>query len=238
MNGTTTNMELFSEDFIYKNLMGPNCLKILRELIEVIEIKPNMRILDLGCGTGLTSIYLAKNFDVTVFATDLWIKPSENYQRIKQFNLEDKVYPIYADATSLPYADEFFDIVVSVGAYNWFGCKSDYLQKCLLPLIKKEGLICMSVPGVKPGFDGIVPDELASFWQENMNLYSFQWWHKLWSGINEIKIEKCSSVKCHQEAWEDWLKCDNPYAINDIKMMEAEKGEYFDTVQIVAKKIF
>ncbi|SNT02230.1 Cyclopropane fatty-acyl-phospholipid synthase [Anaerovirgula multivorans] len=193
MNDKTTNMGLFSQDFIYKNLMGPNCLKILRELIKDIEIKPNMRILDLGCGTGLTSIYLAKNFDVTVFATDLWIKPSENYERIKQFNLEDKVYPIYANALSLPYADEFFDIVISVGAYNCFGCKSDYLQKCLLPLVKKEGLICVSVPGVKIGFDGIVPEELTPFWQENMNFYSFQWWHKLplvpW--LEAIKLLEC-----------------------------------------------
>ena len=36
-----------------------------------------MKILDLGCGKGLTSIFLAKEFGVQVYATDLWITAAE-----------------------------------------------------------------------------------------------------------------------------------------------------------------
>lgn len=63
----------YDMEFSKTNMMGPNCLKIIEELTNKMEITPNMKILDLGCGTGLTSIYLAKEFGATVFATDLWI---------------------------------------------------------------------------------------------------------------------------------------------------------------------
>ncbi|MGO0807151.1 hypothetical protein ACTPEF_24605, partial [Clostridioides difficile] len=41
---------------------------------------------------GISSIFLAKEFDATVFATDLWIEPTENYKRFKEFKLDDKIF--------------------------------------------------------------------------------------------------------------------------------------------------
>ena len=35
-------------------------------------LEPGMRVLDLGCGKGLSSIFLAKEFGVQVWAADLW----------------------------------------------------------------------------------------------------------------------------------------------------------------------
>jgi cyclopropane fatty-acyl-phospholipid synthase-like methyltransferase len=52
-------------------MMGPNSMKIIEELSESLKLEKGMRVLDLGCGKGLTSIFLAKEYDVTVFATDL-----------------------------------------------------------------------------------------------------------------------------------------------------------------------
>jgi hypothetical protein len=76
-------------DFIKENLMGPNSLRILDELVKNEKFAQGMRILDLGCGKGLTSIYLARKFEpITVFATDLWIEASENYARFKSVGLE------------------------------------------------------------------------------------------------------------------------------------------------------
>ncbi len=75
--------------FVEQNLMGPNCLKVLEELTNNIEFAPNKRILDLGCGRGLTSIFMAKEFEADVFATDLWIEATDNYKRFKDVGLDD-----------------------------------------------------------------------------------------------------------------------------------------------------
>lgn len=72
-----------------------------------------MRVLDPGCERELTSIFLAKEYDVTIFATDLWISATDNYERIKSMGLEDKIIPIHAEAHDLPYVQECFDLAIS-----------------------------------------------------------------------------------------------------------------------------
>ena len=56
----------------------------------------------------------SREFGVQVWATDLWFNVSENIQRIRDAGVEDGVFPIHADARSLPFAREFFDAVVSI----------------------------------------------------------------------------------------------------------------------------
>lgn len=56
-------------------MLAPNAMWLIEILCEKMDLKPGMRVLDMGCGKGLTSIFLAKEFGVTVFANDLWISP-------------------------------------------------------------------------------------------------------------------------------------------------------------------
>lgn len=44
-----------------ENMIVPNSMMILEELSQKIPLKPGMKVLDLGCGNGLTSIFLAKS---------------------------------------------------------------------------------------------------------------------------------------------------------------------------------
>ncbi len=68
----------YDADFLKENMMGPNSMKISSELAESLKLEKGMRVLDLGCGRGLTSIFLATEYDVAVFATDLWINATDN----------------------------------------------------------------------------------------------------------------------------------------------------------------
>jgi len=80
--------EKYDKAFLKKNMMGPNSIKLLEALTEGMEFTKGGRVLDLGCGAGLTSIFLAKEFGVKVFATDLWISASDNYQRLRKPGLK------------------------------------------------------------------------------------------------------------------------------------------------------
>ena len=124
----------FDDDLVMNNMMGPNALRILEEMIRDIDLKKGMRILDLGCGKGLTSIYLARKYDVTVYAVDLWISATENFQRFKEQGLEERIIPIHAEAHNLPFANDFFDAIVTIDSYQYFGHEEGYLDKHLASL--------------------------------------------------------------------------------------------------------
>ncbi|MEE1124528.1 MAG: hypothetical protein U0L18_01140 [Acutalibacteraceae bacterium] len=48
-------------------LMGPSSVRLLEEMLEEMlekyPLKKGMRVLDLGCGKGLTTLFLAKEYE-------------------------------------------------------------------------------------------------------------------------------------------------------------------------------
>lgn len=209
----------FTPALLQETMMGPNCLRILDELLTLALIPRGGRILDLGCGMGLTSIHLARTFDAQVFAADLWIDPSDNLTRFCAFGLEDRVIPLRAEAHGLPFARGYFDAIVSVDAYHYFGAKAGYLEEHLLPLLKPKGIAAVAVPGLLREFTDGVPQELLPFWQEDMHFHTAAWWKELWSRAPGLDILACKDLACHATAWADWLACPNPYAVGDRDMM-------------------
>src|SRR6478736_1553608 len=83
---------------------GANPLWLTEWLAEALHLRSGMRVLDLGCGRALSSIFLRREFGVEVWATDLWFSASENTQRVRDAVVEDGVFPIPADARSLRFA--------------------------------------------------------------------------------------------------------------------------------------
>src|SRR6186997_1965712 len=109
---------------------GANSLWLAEWLTEVLDLKPGMRVLDLGCGRGASSIFLNREFGVQVWPTDLWSDVSERMKRIQDAQVEANVFPIHADARALPFAMEFFDAVISIDSLVHFGTDDGYLS-CL-----------------------------------------------------------------------------------------------------------
>src|SRR5262249_22141196 len=81
---------------------------------------PGMKVLDLGCGRAVSSIFLHREFGVQVWATDLWFSAAENIQRIRDAGAEGGVFPLHADARSLPFAPDFFDAIVCIDSIPYF----------------------------------------------------------------------------------------------------------------------
>ena len=228
----------YDKQFLLDNMMGPNAMKILEQLTAGLSIKPGMRVLDLGCGTGLTSIFLAKEYGVQVFAHDLWVGASENYQRFKSFDLDNLIIPVHGDALDMPYADEYFDAVISVDAYEYFGENESYMDEKLAPLVKKGGVIAIAIPGVKNELNGVLPQEMSYSWtvEDLSTFHSCSWWRDLLSKSQKIEIESVGEMQDLDELWDDWLACDNEYAVRDRSAMEAGAGKYMNFVAIIARK--
>lgn len=61
-----------------ENELGSDCLCLMESLTEVLKLTPDSRILDLGCGKAMTSIFLAKEYGARVWAVDLKVSAAEN----------------------------------------------------------------------------------------------------------------------------------------------------------------
>lgn len=91
---------------------------------------------------------------------------------------------------------------------------------------------------MKKKFENGVPEELQPYWFDEMsNSTLLCWWYNLWKKSDSVIIKECKELKCLKEAWQDWLSCDNDYARRDIGMMEAEGGNYFNLVSIIATRL-
>ena len=195
--------EKYSEDFLRKNMMGPNSMLILEELLEEVKLKKGMKILDLGCGMGLTSIFLAKEYDVTVYAVDLWISATDNYNRFKEMGVEEYTIPIHADAHELPFADEYFDAVVSVDSYHYFGNNDEYFEKYLRRLLKKDGFVAFAFPGMQYEVHDNIPEEMKDLWEPGAleMWHTMSWWKdKLEKSLDNMEIRE---MNCFDKAWEE-----------------------------------
>lgn len=95
--------------------------KHLRDILKFIQIEPQMKVLDLGCGSGYLTFPLAKeNPDVNVIGLDIVTTTLKNNtaqaQRDSLSNLEFKSY----DGCIFPFEDESFDLVVTRYALHHF----------------------------------------------------------------------------------------------------------------------
>ncbi len=216
-------------------LMGPDCTIILNELLEGYENNDEIRILDLGCGKGLTSIYLAEKYkNAVIFAADLWVEATDNYKFFKEQGYENRIIPLNTSAENLPFAYHYFDMIVSVDAYHYFGTDKLFFKEKIKPYIKENGLIFISVPGVKKDYDN-VPEDLSKKISEDdfKHFKSIDYWNNiLKESIKEIKIEE---MKCFNEAWDSWLATDNPYAVEDVELLKADGGKFLNLIGIKGK---
>ncbi len=230
--------EVKNAQFIKSNLMGPSALLILEELLSKLNLNKNMRILDLGCGTGLTSMYLAKKTGAQIYAADLWINPSDNLKRFKQVGLEGQIIPLRIDATQpMPFADEYFDAVISIDAYFYFGTGEDFLDKSLTPLVKEGGIIAIGIPGIRGDADAQTIEKMTPYLRGETNFHTKDWWQALWQKAKDAEVLEAFCMACHKAAWQEWLSDDNPLAKDDREMMAADDGKFFDTIGLTAKVV-
>lgn len=226
--------------WMLENLMGPNAIWLAEALSQVLELQAGQRVLDLGCGKAISSIFLAREFQLQVWATDLWINASDNWQRICTANLQQQVFPIHAEAHTLPFAHGFFDALLSFDAYHYFGTDDLYLGY-VSQFVRPGGTIGIVVPGVLQELGDEVPAHLAPYWQwEWRSFHSPAWWQQHWEKTGLVKVERADAIP---DGWQHWLKwlevcleAGFPSPPEEMKMLRADAGRTLGFTRLVARK--
>ncbi|HUM56771.1 MAG TPA: SAM-dependent methyltransferase, partial [Bacillota bacterium] len=121
---------------------------------------------------------------------------------------------------------------------NYFGREKGYLGEKLLPYVKRGGYIYISVPGMKKDCHENIPEVLLLSWTpEQLDyIHDAAYWEKLIRQTDGVDIISIHEMESNEEAWADWLACDNEYAIEDRKTMEAGGGRYMNFIGMILKR--
>ena len=231
--------ERYNAPELLAKIMGPNPIKLEEELLREHRIPEGAVVCDLGSGQGLTSVFLAREYGFTVYAADLWSDPEENRRFFDALGLDRKqIIPVKADAAALPFEKEFFDAVVSVDSYNYFGRDARYLDDSLLPFVKHGGYIYIAIPGMKKDCHDHLPPELLLSWtpEQLEYMHDVAYWKAMVGQCRSAEVISVQEMESNEEVWADWLAQENEYAVGDRKAMEAGGGRYLNFIEIVLRK--
>jgi SAM-dependent methyltransferase len=195
-----------------------------------------MRVLDLSCGRASSSIFLRREYGVQVWATDLWFSPTENLQRIRDADVGDGVFPIHADARSLPFAAEFFDAIVCIDSFVYYGTDDLYLNY-LAQFVKPDGPVGIAGAGLVREIEGPVPEHLREWWTHDLwCLHSAAWWRRHWERTGIMEIAVADTMPDGWQRWLDWQTVIAPENGVEIRALEADRGNYLGYVRLAGRR--
>lgn len=236
--------------WVIENQMGPNALWLLEWLAPALgldALRPCARVLDLGCGRAMTSVFLAREFDALVTAADLWVKPDDNARRIAEAGFADRVLPVHAEAHDLPFAEGSFDAIVSIDAYHYFGTNDLYLPT-LARLLKPGGRIGVVVPALREELEGVeLPQHLAAFGDPGFwAFHTADWWRRNWTRTGVVEVETADWLA---DGWRDWLlwsevcaeespeEFHRDMARRSAEMLGTDEGRHLGFVRVTGRRI-
>ena len=205
-----------------------------------MDLKAGMRVLDLGCGKVGGAIFLAKEYDVNIWAVDIAVSQSENWERVKQIGLEEQIFPLRADARELPFPRDFFDAIICVNSLFFFATDDIYLKHHLIPRVKIGGQIGSVVPGFFAEYEGSppadIPDHLKRYWESCMlyTWHSAAWWKRHWLKTEQVEIEVADNFP-KKEGYQTYLEWERIIGYPQ-KIAEDDEGRNITFSRLVVRR--
>ncbi len=199
---------------------GANSLWLTEWLAAALELKAGMRVLDLGCGRAASSIFLRREYGVQVWATDLWFSASENLQRIRDAGVANAVFPLHADARALPFAANFFDAIVSIDSFVYYGTDDLYLNY-LAQFVKPQGWMGIAGTGLMREVQGVIPKHVREWWTQDMCcLHSASWWRRHWERTGIMNMAVADTIPSGWQRWLEWQRFVAPDNTVELQAVE------------------
>ena len=141
---------------------GPGDDNFSRKILASLStLPPKPQMADLGCGSGVSALLLAKYFNSTVKAVDassVFIEELKSHA--KQAKLQDLIIPILGDMGTLDWPESSVDLIWSEGAAYNLGF--EVALQTWRPLLKEKGIAVISE---MTWFSDDIPEPAATFWQ-------------------------------------------------------------------------
>jgi SAM-dependent methyltransferase len=238
----------YDPEWMLDHQMGPNAVWLVEWLCGRIPLAPGMRVIDLGCGKAMTSVFLAREFGVHVHAVDLWMSPDHNLRRAREAGVEDRVCPMKGEAHALPFAQGYFDAAISIDAYQYFGTDDLYLDY-LASFVRPGGWLGIVTVGVTHALEGGVPPPHLTepqsngkvFWEPSCRCFkTAQFWRALWEGCPAVRDVRADVQPDGWRHWRDFERAiersGKGFFPTDAEALERDAGRTLAVIRVVAQR--
>ncbi len=173
--------------------------------------------------------------------------PDHNWRRVVEAGVADRVCPMRAEAHALPFAAGYFDAVVSIDAYQYFGTDVLYLDY-LARFLRPGGLLGVVVPGLVRPLGAAVPPWLTEpqsngkvFWEESCRCFlTADAWRANWEGCPAVTGVR---VDLQPDGWRHWADFERAIAASgkgifpsDAEALETDAGRTIGFVRLTAER--
>lgn len=225
----------YDPEWTHRNSVGSQCLWLTESLTQKMDLRPGQRVLDLGCGKAISSVFLAREFGVEVWAVDLRADPTGNLDVITEAGVGERVFPLRADARSLPFGRGFFDAAISVNAYFIFGTDDFYTPSYFAPLLRPGAEVGLINPGLLREYDGEIPAHVKPYWLEHVIAYhSPEWWrrHMERTGLFDVVLSDALDDGDGITIWRRWADA----VAGDDTLIAGDRGQNITFVRTILRR--
>lgn len=195
----------------------PGGIHSSREILLNEPIDKKMKILDIGCGTGVTSELLAKTFQCEMYAIDQHpIMLEKAHQRFQAS--EEKINLLNASIDQLPFEDETFNYVISESVLS-FVCLDQALDECYR-VLKKDGVLIVHEMTLLAPLEKMDMEKIKSFYQVHQILLTDEWD----SIFTDKKFSEVKKLDLHS-----WKSNETP--ANEIILSESIDPRIYDVLE-------
>lgn len=146
------------------------------------------------------------------------------------------MFPLHCDARALPFAPDFFDAIICVDSFYYFGTDDLYLNY-LAQFVKPGCPIGVAGAGVVREIRDEVPVHLREWWtQDCWAFHSADWWRRHWERTGIMEVELADTMPDGWQVWLDWQRAVAPDNAPEIKALEADSGTYLGYVRVVGRR--
>lgn len=219
----------YSRDECYQDFFGGGGLYLALHMLRTMRLQPKNIVLDLGCGKGATSIFLASHFGVQVTALDLWTSADFLEGKFKEQGVPDRITPIQMDATEpLPFSENYFDAIFCMNSFNFYGGNVDFLRH-LLKHLKPGGQLCvgsevlsaeftaeqLANPPQVYAFKLPSPNEHVDVFEDDFKKqHTPEWWCNLFQSSGLLQVEYCQELEDADVLYEELVRYEYEHNID------------------------
>ncbi|MFN0313836.1 MAG: SAM-dependent methyltransferase [Burkholderiales bacterium] len=200
-------LRYLSRDEIYDNGKGmaPGGLLLAEMLAEQLSLKTGDRVLDAGCGRGLSSVFLASRYKARVVSVDLWIGVQERQRRAAGAGVGDLITPLQGDiGRGVPIDSGSFDAIFCMQSFHCFGTRP-WLLRYLASLLKPGGRLGIAQGCFRHEVKAFPPlfMDTGGWHAEYEKYHSPGWWRNHFLSCQNLEVTLAREVPDGDILWED-----------------------------------